>query len=78
MSTQDSSVNSQQTSLMRRGALLPIFGNAASSLRAIPRQPRPLRIAVVGNHFPRQCEIATFTTDLWGILKVFLGLVVLA
>jgi glycosyltransferase involved in cell wall biosynthesis len=64
MSTQDSSVNSQQTSLMRRGALLPIFGNAASSLQIIPRQPRPLRIAVVGNHLPRQCGIATFTTDL--------------
>ena len=64
MSTQDSSVNSQQTSLVRRGVLLPIFGNAASTLQIIPRQPRPLRIAVVGNHLPRQCGIATFTTDL--------------
>ena len=25
---------------------------------------RPLRIGVVGNHLPRQCGIATFTTDL--------------
>jgi hypothetical protein len=25
---------------------------------------RPLRIAVIGNHVPRQCGIATFTTDL--------------
>ncbi len=29
-----------------------------------PRRTRPLRIAVVGNHLPRQCGIATFTTDL--------------
>ncbi len=64
MSTQESSVNSQQTSLMLRGAPIPVFGNAASSLRTIQRQPRPLRIAVVGNHLPRQCGIATFTTDL--------------
>jgi glycosyltransferase involved in cell wall biosynthesis len=26
--------------------------------------PRPLRIAIVGNHLPRKCGIATFTTDL--------------
>jgi len=24
----------------------------------------PKRIAVIGNHLPRQCGIATFTTDL--------------
>jgi glycosyltransferase involved in cell wall biosynthesis len=65
MSTQNSSVNSQQTSLMLRGSRPPVFGtNSASSLQTIPRTPRPLRIAVVGNHLPRQCGIATFTTDL--------------
>ena len=26
--------------------------------------PIPTRIAIVGNHLPRQCGIATFTTDL--------------
>jgi hypothetical protein len=26
--------------------------------------PLPTRIAVIGNHLPRQCGIATFTTDL--------------
>jgi hypothetical protein len=24
----------------------------------------PVRVAVIGNHIPRQCGIATFTTDL--------------
>ena len=65
MSTQNSSVNSQQTSLMLRGSRPPVFGtNSASSLQTIPRHPHPMRIAVVGNHLPRQCGIATFTTDL--------------
>jgi glycosyltransferase involved in cell wall biosynthesis len=27
-------------------------------------RPLPLRVALVGNHLPRQCGIATFTTDL--------------
>jgi hypothetical protein len=26
----------------------------------------PRRIAILGNHLPRQCGIATFTTDLTG------------
>lgn len=39
-----------------------------SFLRAESRQTRPLRIAVVGNHLPRQCGIATFTTDLCNAL----------
>jgi glycosyltransferase involved in cell wall biosynthesis len=63
MAAQNGFVNSQQAPLMRRGAPLPIFGNSAS-LQASPRQPQPMRIAVVGNHLPRQCGIATFTTDL--------------
>src|SRR5207244_4593463 len=38
-------------------------------LSAVPIRPRsgaglPSRIAVVGNYLPRQCGIATFTTDL--------------
>jgi glycosyltransferase involved in cell wall biosynthesis len=38
--------------------------NSTPFLLVAPRQPRSLRIAVVGNHVPRQCGIATFTTDL--------------
>jgi glycosyltransferase involved in cell wall biosynthesis len=64
MAAENSFVNSQQTSLIRRGVALPIFGNSESSLQTLPHHPRPLRIAVVGNHLPRQCGIATFTTDL--------------
>ncbi|MGA3133167.1 MAG: glycosyltransferase family 4 protein, partial [Terracidiphilus sp.] len=46
-------------------ARFKIFGaNSASSLQLAPRPQRPIRIAVIGNHLPRQCGIATFTTDL--------------
>ncbi len=37
---------------------------AASSIHMTPGGARPLRIAIIGNHLPRQCGIATFTTDL--------------
>ncbi len=33
----------------------------------------PMRIAVVGNHLPRQCGIATFTTDLCDAISVEYG-----
>lgn len=36
----------------------------ATSLRLKPHAALPSRIAVIGNYFPRQCGIATFTTDL--------------
>ncbi len=38
----------------------------ALAARALPRPKAslPSRIAVIGNHLPRQCGIATFTTDL--------------
>jgi len=49
----------------RRVVQLPVCGTKqASSLQAIFPRQRTLRIAVVGNHLPRQCGIATFTTDL--------------
>src|SRR5437773_1410410 len=44
-------------SLVERGAL-PIHP------RLQPKPSRPSRIAVIGNYLPRQCGIATFTTDL--------------
>ena len=37
---------------------------SAPRLQIMPSRPLPLRVAVVGNHLPRQCGIATFTTDL--------------
>ena len=39
-------------------------GDSVSSFQLAPRPLRPVRIAVIGNHLPRQCGIATFTTDL--------------
>ena len=33
----------------------------------------PMRIAVIGNHLPRQCGIATFTTDLCDAISVEYG-----
>jgi glycosyltransferase involved in cell wall biosynthesis len=39
-------------------------GESISSLQPMHARSAPRRIAVVGNHLPRQCGIATFTTDL--------------
>ena len=36
----------------------------APSLPLKPSPSLPSRIAIVGNYLPRQCGIATFTTDL--------------
>jgi glycosyltransferase involved in cell wall biosynthesis len=50
---------------MRREPLSPTFNEeSSSSLQLMPSRSLPARIAVVGNHLPRQCGIATFTTDL--------------
>ncbi len=50
---------------MRLEARLPLLEKVASfSLLPSHGSLRPVRIAVVGNHLPRQCGIATFTTDL--------------
>ena len=41
-----------------------LFGKKSASSHVIPMPSLPMRIAVVGNHLPRQCGIATFTNDL--------------
>src|ERR1035437_8081448 len=65
MFPQDIDTGSKQSIMMRRGSRLPIFENeSVSSLQIIPNRSFPARIAVIGNHLPRQCGIATFTTDL--------------
>jgi glycosyltransferase involved in cell wall biosynthesis len=40
------------------------FSNASETEEASAVLPLPTRLAFVGNHLPRQCGIATFTTDL--------------
>jgi glycosyltransferase involved in cell wall biosynthesis len=37
---------------------------APPALLATRSRPDPVRVAFIGNHLPRQCGIATFTTDL--------------
>ena len=65
MAAPSTSLNLQSTRLIGPGARRPVFGfDSTSSLQLAPRPLRPVRIAVIGNHLPRQCGIATFTTDL--------------
>ncbi|HEY2932194.1 MAG TPA: glycosyltransferase family 4 protein, partial [Acidobacteriota bacterium] len=45
----------------------------ATATRAHPRTALPSRIAVVGNYLPRQCGIATFTTDLCDAVSAAYG-----
>jgi glycosyltransferase involved in cell wall biosynthesis len=65
MAAPNTTLNSQSNRLMRSEARRPVFGaDSTFSLQLAPRPQRPVRIAVIGNHLPRQCGIATFTTDL--------------
>ncbi len=65
MSASNLSLNAQPNSLLRHLPRITFFGRTpAVSLLPAPSLARPGRIAVVGNHLPRQCGIATFTTDL--------------
>ena len=65
MAAPNTTLNSQSNRLIRPGTLHPIFGvDSTASLQLAARPLRPVRIAVIGNHLPRQCGIATFTTDL--------------
>ena len=65
MAAPDTTLNSQSHRLIYPEVRRMIFGvDSASSLQLAPRPQRPVKIAVIGNHLPRQCGIATFTTDL--------------
>jgi len=74
MSAPDISASSQPNTLMRREAQPTVLGKeSASSLQLTPKRSVPTRIAVVGNHLPRQCGIATFTTDLCNAIAAEYG-----
>jgi glycosyltransferase involved in cell wall biosynthesis len=65
MSMQDRFLGATTNTLMRPEARVPIFEmDSALSRRQIFIRSNPKKIAVIGNHLPRQCGIATFTTDL--------------
>jgi glycosyltransferase involved in cell wall biosynthesis len=65
MAASNTSLNSQSNRLIYPEARHRLFGvDSASSLQLAPRPQRSVGIAVIGNHLPRQCGIATFTTDL--------------
>jgi hypothetical protein len=74
MAAPNTTLNSQSNRLMRPEARRPVFGaDSTSSLQLAPRPQRPVRIAVIGNHLPRQCGIATFTTDLCNAIAAEYG-----
>jgi glycosyltransferase involved in cell wall biosynthesis len=65
MSASNISLNSQPRALILREARTLVFGRTpVLSQQPAPGRSLPARIAVIGNHLPRQCGIATFTTDL--------------
>jgi glycosyltransferase involved in cell wall biosynthesis len=65
MSAPNISLNSRpRTSILRDVPTLVFGRKPAFTPRPAPSRSLPARIAVIGNHLPRQCGIATFTTDL--------------
>jgi glycosyltransferase involved in cell wall biosynthesis len=52
---------------------LPQDAVLAARLRLRAKPSLPSRIAVIGNHLPRQCGIATFTTDLCAAMAAEYG-----
>jgi glycosyltransferase involved in cell wall biosynthesis len=65
MAGSDISVNSQPITAILRDARPPVFGGTTSfTKKQAANTSLPIRVVVIGNHLPRQCGIATFTTDL--------------
>ena len=65
MSEPDRSVSLRPNTLMRcQPSPLAFEKKPALSVQGIPSHSLRVRVAVIGNHLPRQCGIATFTTDL--------------
>jgi len=74
MAAPNTTLNSQSNRPIHPEARNKIFGvDSASSLQLLPRPQRSVRIAVLGNHLPRQCGIATFTTDLCNAIAAEYG-----
>ena len=52
---------------------LTFVGVSTSEASKFELQPLPTRIAFIGNYLPRQCGIATFTTDLCAAIGIEYG-----
>jgi glycosyltransferase involved in cell wall biosynthesis len=65
MSAPDVFVNVNSNTLLW-GEVRPLLlgRESALSLQQVPSRSLPVRVAVIGNHLPRQCGIAAFTSDL--------------
>jgi len=71
MSAHNPPFNSHPSATAGQEARTLAFGaKPVPFLHVVPRRVDPLTIAVVGNHLPRQCGIATFTTDLCDAIAV--------
>lgn len=65
MSASNLPLNKESNDIIRHESRPGVFDSMSGTCgRVAPRRIRRLRIAVVGNHLPRKCGIATFTTDL--------------
>jgi glycosyltransferase involved in cell wall biosynthesis len=74
MPTQNLRLKQQANTMLPRHAQPSIFGLEPEVPQlALPSYSRPRRIAVIGNHLPRQCGIATFTTDLCDAIAAEFG-----
>ena len=74
MSASDRSASLKPNTRMRCEERPLVFEKqSASSMQMIPTRSLPMRIAVIGNHLPRQCGIATFTTDLCDAIAIESG-----
>jgi glycosyltransferase involved in cell wall biosynthesis len=74
MSAPDLSVSLRPNRSLRSEARPLMFEKKpVLSLPLIPSRSLPVRVAIVGNHLPRQCGIATFTTDLCDAIALEYG-----
>jgi glycosyltransferase involved in cell wall biosynthesis len=74
MSSSNPSVSLKPNTLTPGKASPPVFEEkSVSSLQAMSTRSVPMRIAIIGNHLPRQCGIATFTTDLCDAIALEFG-----
>ncbi len=74
MAAPSRTLNSQLNSFASVEARHRVFDdNSIAPLQLAPRPQHPIRIAVIGNHLPRQCGIATFTTDLCNAINAEYG-----